>query len=192
MYAILRSGGKQYRVQAGDRIRVEKLEGTLGSEVTLTDILLVGGESTHVGAPIVKDAKITAVVTRQELGPKVIIFKKKRRQGYRRFKGHRQPYTELFIKAIAGPGGTSSKSDEKPPVMDFAAIRAERAEEKAKERQAAREEAKASPEGEAPAKRAVAKKKVAKKAAPKKKVAKKSGKKGGAKKKTAKKTSKKA
>jgi large subunit ribosomal protein L21 len=196
MYAILRSGGKQYRVQAGDRIRVEKLDSSLGSEVTLTDILLLGGDSTHVGTPVVKDAKVTAVVTRQELGQKVIIFKKKRRKGYRRFKGHRQPYTELFIQAIAGPGGKTSKSDDKAPVMNLSDMRAERAVEKAKEREAARKEAKAEGAEAAPAKKSAVKKKApAKKASAKgggKKVAKKAGSKSGAKKKAAKKTTKKA
>lgn len=194
MYAIMRSGGKQYRVQAGDRVRVEKLDGTLGSELTLTDILLVGGESTHVGTPVVKDAKITAVVTRQELGQKVIIFKKKRRKGYRRFAGHRQPYTELFIQAIAAPGGKTSKSDEKAPVMNLAELRAERAAEKAQDRETARKEARADETSSStPAKKSAAKKKApAKKAGAKKKVAKKAGKKTAGKKKAAKKTTKKA
>lgn len=192
MYAIIRTGGKQYRVQAGDRIRVEKLEGTLGSELVLTDILLVGGDSTHIGSPVVKNAKVTAVVTRQEKGQKVIVFKKKRRKGYRRFAGHRQLYTELFIKAITSPDGATSKSDETAPVVNLTEKREKRAAERAEARDVAMIDAHLEHDVEAagatPTKKATAKKKVAKKAATgKKKVAKKTAKKGGAKKKAAKK-----
>jgi large subunit ribosomal protein L21 len=95
MFAIIRSGGKQYKVQPGDVIRVEKLEQALGSEFDVTDVLMVGGDTAIVGAPLVDNAKVTMVVTKQTRDRKVIIFKKKRRQGYRRFKTHRQPFTEL-------------------------------------------------------------------------------------------------
>jgi large subunit ribosomal protein L21 len=101
MYAVVRTGGKQYKVHPGDTIRVEKLEGEIGSEIILKDILLVGGETLSIGSPQVAEAEVAAVVTNQDKYPKVIIFKKKRRQGYRRIKGHRQPFTELFIKAVA-------------------------------------------------------------------------------------------
>ena len=87
MYAIIRTGGKQYKVEAGDIVRVEKLQKELGSEFDLTDVLMVGGEKTFVGSPTVDSAKVTVVVTSQSKAPKVIVFKKKRRQGYRRLKG---------------------------------------------------------------------------------------------------------
>ena len=97
MFAVIRTGGKQYKVQPGDVLRVEKLEAELGSEMDLKEILLVGGDKTFVGAPTLSGAKVTVVVTNQQLAPKVVIFKKKRRQGYRRMGGHRQPYTEVEI-----------------------------------------------------------------------------------------------
>ena len=94
MYAIIRTGGKQYRVKAGDVIRVEKFDGDLGSELDLTDVMFVGGDKNFIGTPVVKDAKVTVVVTNQARGPKLIVFKKKRRQGYRRTNGHRTHRTE--------------------------------------------------------------------------------------------------
>lgn len=117
MYAIIRSGGKQYKVQPGDVIRVEKLENALGSEFDVTDVLMVGGETPVVGQPVVKNAKVTVVVTKQTRDRKVIIFKKKRRQGYRRFKTHRQLFTELFVKAISLDGKTA-KSETSANVID--------------------------------------------------------------------------
>ncbi|MBX7232434.1 MAG: 50S ribosomal protein L21 [Bdellovibrionales bacterium] len=108
MYAIIRSGGKQYKVQPGDVVRLEKLEADLGQELQITEVLAISGDSMIVGEPIVKDAKVTLVVTNQKKAPKIIIFKKKRRQGYRRLTGHRQPYTEVFVKSISGPSGEVS------------------------------------------------------------------------------------
>jgi len=193
MYAIIRTGGKQYTVKPGDIVHVEKLDNQLGSEFDINDVLLVGGEKTHVGTPLVKNAKVTVVVTKQAKNRKVIVFKKKRRQSYRKFKTHRQPFTALFVKSITNPDGQVVKSDEQPRVMDMAEIRAERIQSKV---DAKRE--RLNNKGETSAEEVV--KKVAKKAAPKKKVAKKAAgaksaakktKKSGAKK-TAKKTSKKA
>jgi len=125
MYAIIRTGGKQYRVQPGDVIRVEKLEQKLGSEFELTDILMVGGETPVLGQPTVKNAAVTVVVTKQTKDRKVIIFKKKRRQGYRRFKTHRQHFTELFVKAISLDGKTA-KTDAEAKVVDVDQARAAR------------------------------------------------------------------
>ncbi len=130
MYAIIKTGGKQYKVQAGDILQVEKLENDLGSEFTISEILLVGGDKTHVGSPIVKNALVTVVVTKQAKTKKVIVFKKKRRQGYRKFATHRQNFTELFIKSITSPDGQISKTDAKPVVKDMAALRIERIETK--------------------------------------------------------------
>ncbi|GIL17128.1 MAG: hypothetical protein BroJett040_08790 [Oligoflexia bacterium] len=189
MYAIIRTGGKQYKVQPGDVIRVEKLDQQLGSEFDLSDVLMVGGETPVVGQPTVQGAKVTLVVTKQAKDRKVIIFKKKRRQGYRRFKTHRQMFTELFVKAISH-GGKTAKADSDPVVIDVDQAR----QEKIQARTAAKESARAAKPGEEIIEKAakkVAKKTTAKKKAPAKKAGKKPAKKAGAKK-TAKKTTKKA
>ena len=103
MFAIVKTGGKQYTVAENDVIVVEKLAGEAGSEITLEDVLLVGGEGdTKVGTPLVSGAAVTAEVIEQGKGDKVVIFKKKRRQQYRRTKGHRQEQTVLRIKSIKG------------------------------------------------------------------------------------------
>jgi large subunit ribosomal protein L21 len=118
MYAIIRTGGKQYTVRAGDTVRVEKLPRELGSEFLMDEILLVGGDKVHVGEPTVKNAKVTVVVTQQAKAPKVIVFKKKRRQGYRRLQGHRQLFTELFVKSIHSPSGEVSEAEKVAQVID--------------------------------------------------------------------------
>lgn len=159
MYAVIRTGGKQYKVKAGDVLRVEKIEKNLGDEIELSDVVFVSGQSSHFGSPLVKDAKVTAIVTQQSKHPKIIVFKRKRRQGYRRLTGHRQPYTELFIKAIMGPNGEKEVSDKNAPVKDPA--------------QKAARVAKAKEEGQTTEKKAAKKKVAAKKAAPKKKATKK-------------------
>jgi len=195
MYAIIKTGGKQYKVQAGDVLQIEKLNNDLGSEFTISEVLMVGGDKTHVGTPLVKNAKVTVVVTKQARTRKVIVFKKKRRQGYRKFATHKQDFTEIFVKSITSPDGQVSKSDETPVVKDMAALRTERVEQKMLDSRA-RAEANvgSSPESQAatpkPAKKAAAKKKVAKKAPAKKKVASKRSAKTAAKK-TAKKAKKK-
>ena len=102
MYAVIQTGGKQYRVAEGDTIRVEKLTGDVGSSVDFTDILMVGGEKVEVGKPHVGGAKVTAEIVAQDLAKKIIVFKMKRRKGYRNRRGHRQPYTELHIKSVKG------------------------------------------------------------------------------------------
>lgn len=104
MFAIVKTGGKQYTVAVNDVLIVEKLAGEAGSDITLDEVLLVGeeGQKTKVGAPLVKGASVTAEVIEQGKGDKVIIFKKKRRQKYRRTKGHRQEQTVLRIKSIKG------------------------------------------------------------------------------------------
>lgn len=126
MYAIIRTGGKQYKVQPGDVVRVEKLNQQLGSEFDLTEILAVGGESMLLGQPLVANAKVTVVVTKQAKAPKVIVFKKKRRQGYRRTQGHRQFFTELFVKSITSPDGKIVKAEAQPKVVDVKAVREEK------------------------------------------------------------------
>lgn len=118
MYAVIRTGGKQYKVKAGDLLKVEKLEKSLGDEFEMDEVLFVSGKETHVGEPTVAKAKVTVVVTQHSRAAKIIVFKKKRRQGYRRLNGHRQPYTELFIKAIAAPDGETDSSAKDAPVKD--------------------------------------------------------------------------
>ena len=105
MYAVVRTGGKQYRVAENDIIRVERLEAEQGAKVALGDVLLIGaGESTTVGTPTVAGATVTAEVLDQLRGPKTLVFKKKRRKGYRRRQGHRQALTVLRITEISGAG----------------------------------------------------------------------------------------
>lgn len=190
MYAIIRTGGKQYRVQAGDTVRVEKLDGELGSEIDLQEILVVGGEKTFVGEPTVEGAIVKAVVTRQAKAPKVIVFKKKRRQGYRRMRGHRQMFTELFVKSITSPEGEVVAAEKSAQVMDpekkaaklkkGAEIRQEKKAGESRGKQAKILEKRASSNGASKSKKKSVKKsgagkakKVAKKAKTKKKVAKK-------------------
>jgi large subunit ribosomal protein L21 len=103
MYAVFKTGGKQYRVAAGDRLRVEKLTGAVGEGVTFDNVLLVGspgGESLKLGKPLVSGAKVEAKIVAQGLGPKIVIFRLRRRKNYRRKKGHRQPFTALEIVKI--------------------------------------------------------------------------------------------
>lgn len=126
MYAIIKTGGKQYKVHAGDVLQVDKLANDLGSEFKIEEVLLVGGDKTHVGSPTVKNASVTAVVTKQARTRKIIVFKKRRRKSYRKFGTHKQDFTELFIKLITSPDGQTSKSDATPVVKDMAALRAER------------------------------------------------------------------
>ncbi len=103
MFAVIRSGGKQYRVNQGGSVRVEKLEGEVGSEITLSDVLMVGEEgNVKIGAPTVDGASVSGTITAQGRGPKITIFKMKRRKGYRRKHGHRQDYTEIRVDSIEG------------------------------------------------------------------------------------------
>ncbi len=110
MYAVFETGGKQYRVSEGDRIRVEKLAAEEGSELRFDKVLLiVEGESGHAGTPYVEGGTISALVRSQGRGPKLHVTKFKRRTRYRRRQGHRQAYTELEIKGISVGKGKSAK-----------------------------------------------------------------------------------
>ncbi len=101
MYAIIRSGGKQYRVAEGDRVRLERIAGEVGDEVSLEDVLLVGhADSTEVGTPSLSDVRVTGTIVDQGKDRKVTIFKFKRRKMYRRKQGHRQRFTEVEIGPI--------------------------------------------------------------------------------------------
>jgi large subunit ribosomal protein L21 len=103
MYAVIRTGGKQHRVSPGDAVRVEKLAGGVGDSIELDEVLLVGGEGeSRVGAPLVSGVKVVGTITAQGRGPKITVFKKKRRKGYKRRNGHRQDYTEVRVERIEG------------------------------------------------------------------------------------------
>lgn len=102
MYAIIRTGGKQYQVATGDKLRVEKLQGNVGDTVELSDILMVvDGEEVKIGQPVIEGAKVVAKITEQGKADKVVVFKKKKRKGYRVKRGHRQQYTALTIEDIS-------------------------------------------------------------------------------------------
>lgn len=102
MYAIIRTGGKQYQVAGGDKLRVEKLEGNVGDTVEIDDVLMVvDGENITIGRPVVEKAKVIAKIAEQGRDKKVIVFKKKRRKGYKLKKGHKQHYTGLEIEQIS-------------------------------------------------------------------------------------------
>jgi large subunit ribosomal protein L21 len=101
MYAIIETGGKQYRVNEGDTIRVEKLPAEVGSDIEFERVLLVGaGEDVKVGMPLVDGAKVMGKVVEQDRGKKIVVFKMKRRKNYRRKQGHRQDYTGVRIDKI--------------------------------------------------------------------------------------------
>jgi large subunit ribosomal protein L21 len=100
MYAVIRTGGKQYRVAEGDTLRIEKLEGDVGSAISFGEVLLVGGETTKVGKPLVAGANVSAQIVAQDRAKKIIVFKMRRRKNYRRKNGHRQYYTEVKITGI--------------------------------------------------------------------------------------------
>lgn len=155
MYAIVKTGGKQYRVSAGDEVTVEKLAGETGDKVALSDVLAVNdGKATTIGAPLVKDAVVNAEIVAQGKGDKVIIFKKKRRHNYRRKLGHRQEQTVLKILDINGKGEAPAKKEAAKP----AAKKADAAPAEAKK------EAKPAAKKETAAKKPAAKKPAAKKA----------------------------
>ena len=103
MYAIIKTGGKQYKVQEGDVIRVEKLDVEEGSEVQFNDVLAVSNdEGLKVGAPVVDGAVVDANVVRQGKAKKIVVFKYKAKKDYRKKQGHRQPYTQVQITKING------------------------------------------------------------------------------------------
>lgn len=98
--AVIRTGGKQYRVAEGETIRVEKLPGNAGEQVEFGEVLLVAGDSPKIGKPTVQGAKVLGEIVAQELGEKLVVFKFKRRKRYRRKNGHRQSYTAVKITSL--------------------------------------------------------------------------------------------
>ena len=113
MFAIIKTGGKQYRVAPGDQVVVERIAGAVGSEIFLSEVLAIGGNGVpQIGTPFVADAAVSARIVQQPRASKVIVFKKKRRKNYRRKRGHRQELTVLKIQAIrTGP----ANSEPAPP-----------------------------------------------------------------------------
>lgn len=109
MYAVIKTGGKQYKVSAGEKLRVEQLPADVGAEVVIDQVLAVGsGEQVAIGAPLVAGASVSATVLSHGRGDKVRIFKMRRRKHYQKRQGHRQNYTELFIARIASDLGSVS------------------------------------------------------------------------------------
>ena len=169
MYAVVKTGGKQYRVTKDDTILVEKLDANEGQTVTLSDVMLLGdGDKVTVGTPIVANASVEAQVVSQTRGPKIIIFRRKRRKNHRRTQGHRQDLTLLKITDIntsgkkAAPAKKAAAKVEAKPAAKKEAGPAKKAAAKAEAKPAAKKEA-------APVKKAAAKTTTAKKvAAPKK------------------------
>lgn len=160
MFAVIKTGGKQYKVAKDDVIVIEKLEGEAGAAVSFDSVLMVGeGAETKAGAPFVEGASVAAEVVEQTRGDKVLIFKKKRRKNHRRLNGHRQDLTVVRITDILTDGKKAAAKAKKA---------APKTEEAPKADAGAEAPAKEAPAKEAPAKKATAKKATAKKAAKKK------------------------
>ena len=100
MYAVIKTGGKQYKVSAGDLLKIEKLEGAVGDTIELDEVLMVGGEEVKIGTPLLPNAKVTATIVEQGKDKKILVFKSKRRKNSRKKFGHRQPLTRLKITDI--------------------------------------------------------------------------------------------
>ena len=136
MYAVIRTGGKQYKVAANDVISVEKLPGEAGETIGFDDVLMVGeGAEATIGTPLVDGARVEATILEQGRGPKIIVFKKQRRKGHRRKKGHRQDLTVLRITDIQATGAKPAKKQAAPEAAAApveAAATAEPAEAEAK------------------------------------------------------------
>ena len=179
MYALVKTGGKQYRVAKDDKILVERIAADEGAEIILDDIIMLGdGDKVTVGTPRVDGAAVSAKVVRQTRGPKIIIFRRKRRKNHRRTQGHRQDLTLLQITGIA-ENGASLKPKAAPAKKAAPKAEAKAAPKKAAAAKTAaaktaapKAEAKAAPK-KAAAKKTAAKKTAAKKATAKKAAAKK-------------------
>jgi large subunit ribosomal protein L21 len=115
MFAVIKTGGKQYRVAAEDKIKVEKIAGEPGEIIQFGEVLVVGGDSVTLGDPTVSGASVAAEVVSQSRGPKVIAFKKRRRKNSRRKRGHRQEFTLVRITEILTDGAKPSKVAESKP-----------------------------------------------------------------------------
>jgi large subunit ribosomal protein L21 len=115
MFAVMTTGGKQYRVEAGSELIIERVAGDPGSSITFDRVLLLGdGDTVTVGTPTVAGASVTATVIGETLGPKLVVFKFKQKVKYRRHAGHRQHLTKVRIDEIVGPGAEKPKAAAKP------------------------------------------------------------------------------
>ena len=126
MFAVIKTGGKQYRVAADDKLKVEKIDGQPGEIIQFSEVLVVGGDAVTLGTPTVTGASVAAAVIEQSRGPKVIAFKKRRRKNSRRKRGHRQEYTLVQITEILTGGAKPSmaaapKRERKPAAKAEAA-----------------------------------------------------------------------
>ena len=101
MYAVIKTGGKQYKVAEGEYLKVEKLVGEIGQEIEFAEVLMIGGEKVSVGVPVVAGATVTARIAAQGKDKKILVFKSKRRKGTRKLRGHRQHKTVLKIEKIS-------------------------------------------------------------------------------------------
>ena len=115
MYAVVRTGGKQYKVSEGDLLKVEKLEGAVGDTVTLGEVLMVGGEKVAIGTPLVPSASVVGKIVEQGKDKKILVFKSKRRKNSRKLNGHRQPRTMLKIEKYLKE--TTGKSDHSSAIV---------------------------------------------------------------------------
>ena len=126
MYAVIKTGGKQYKVEAGATLKVEKLLGDVGSKVVIDKVLMVNdGDTTTIGAPLVAGATVSATVLSHGRADKVMIFKFRRRKHYRKTQGHRQSFTEIQIGEILAAGMVSNKAAAEKPAKAKAAKAAE-------------------------------------------------------------------
>ena len=187
MYALVRTGGKQYRVAKDDTILVERIAADEGAEVILDDVVMLGdGDKVTIGTPRVEGAAVSATVVSQTRGPKIIIFRRKRRKNHRRTQGHRQDLTLLKINAIAedgkslkpkaAPAKKAAAKEVSAPKAVAKKATAKKAAPKAAAKKAAAKKAAPKAEAKAAPKKAAAKKTAAKKATAKKAAAKKAAK----------------
>ncbi|MDG2313167.1 MAG: 50S ribosomal protein L21 [Alphaproteobacteria bacterium] len=168
MYAVIKTGGKQYRVENGDIIEVEKLTADAGSTISLSPVLMFNDDkSSKVGTPVLEGAAVSAEVLEQARGDKIIVFKKKRRKGYRRTIGHRQDLTVLRITDVTG------KSKVTPELVAKAATDDKQDDKKVSKAEVSKSKPKAAKKTTSEEKKATEKKPAAKKAAAKKAAAKK-------------------
>ena len=179
MYAVVKTGGKQYRVAKDDKIVIDRVDGEAGDNIVLNQVLMMGdGDKVTLGTPTVAGAAVGATVLRQTRGPKIMVFRRKRRKNFRRVRGHRQDLTLVQITDIAAdgklkPAKPTKKAAAKPEAPKTESKKTEAKTAPAKKAEAPKTEPKKVEAKKAPAKKASAKKPVAKKAAAKKPAAKK-------------------
>ncbi len=122
MYAVIRTGGKQYRVEPGHQVRVDRLTGDVGDTVELSEVLMFSSEgSLDVGTPCVENARVVASIVQQGRGKKINVFKYKSKVRYRKLRGHRQHHTDLRVEELVGPDGTSYKHEKKERPVEVVA-----------------------------------------------------------------------